>query len=255
MRNITKRHETIIKVIKANGSATIPELIEMTKVSGVTIRKDLKFLEDKNLLFCTRGGASLTNPYANDRPIVEKALINPDKKQKIARASLALIKENDSIMIGSGTTVFELAKVLQPEHPLTVITPAIKVAFELSGKANMDVLQLGGLVRPSSSSVAGVHAEHILENISCGVLFIGVDGIDIDFGLSISNLAEAGLNQKMIRSAQSVAVLADSTKFGKRGIGRICELNEIQYIVTDDAAPPAMIKQIEKKGVKVITAS
>jgi DeoR family transcriptional regulator of aga operon len=255
MRNITKRHEAIIKLIKANGSATIPELVEMTKVSGVTIRKDLKFLEDKNLLFCTRGGASLTNPYANDRPIVEKALINPDKKQKIAKASLSLIGQNDSIMIGSGTTVFELAKALQPNHPITVITPAIKVAFELSGRNNIEVLQLGGLVRPSSSSVAGAHAEYILETISCGMLFLGVDGIDIDFGLSISNLAETGLNQKMIRAAQQVAVLADSTKFGKRGIGKICELSDITYIVTDEGIPSSMVKLLEKKGIKVVIAS
>jgi len=254
MRNITKRHESIIKLVKANGSATIPELIEMTKVSGVTIRKDLKFLEDKNLLFCTRGGASLTNPYANDRPIVEKALINPDKKQKIAKAALELIKDNDSIMIGSGTTVFELAKILQSSYPLTVITPAIKIALELNGKSGIEVLQLGGLVRPNSSSVAGIHAENVLENISCGMLFLGVDGIDIDFGLSISNLAEAGLNQKMIKSAQSVAILADSTKFGKRGIGKICDIGDVQYIITDEDAPPLLIKQLEKKGVKVIVA-
>jgi len=255
MRNITKRHESIIKLIKENGSATIPELIEMTKVSGVTIRKDLKFLEDKNLLFCTRGGASLTNPYANDRPIMEKALINPDKKQKVAKAALQLINENDSIMIGSGTTVFELAKILQPTRALTVITPAIKVTLELNEKSNIEVLQLGGLVRPNSTSVAGVHAEHILDNISCGMLFLGVDGIDVDFGFSISNLAEAGLNQRMIKSAQSVVILADSTKFGKRGIGKICDISDVQYVITDDDAPPSLIKQLEKKGVKVVVAS
>jgi len=254
MRNITKRHELILKLIKEKGSATVPELMEMMKVSGVTIRKDLKFLEDKHLLFCTRGGASLTNPYASDRPIVEKAQINPDKKQKIAKAAVSLIEDNDSIMIGSGTTVFELAKILQAKHPLTVITPALKVALELSGKNNIEVLQLGGLVRLGSSSVAGVHAEYILENTSCGILFLGVDGIDVDFGLSISNLAEAGLNKKMIKSAQSVAVLADSTKFGKRGIGKICELREVQYIITDESAPSNLIKQIEKKGIKVIIA-
>jgi len=255
MRNITKRHESIIKLIKENGSATIPELIEMTKVSGVTIRKDLKFLEDKNLLFCTRGGASLTNPYANDRPIMEKALINPDKKQKVAKAALQLINENDSIMIGSGTTVFELAKILQPTRALTVITPAIKVTLELNEKSNIEVLQLGGLVRPNSTSVAGVHAEHILDNISCGMLFLGVDGIDVDFGFSISNLAEAGLNQRMIKSAQSVVILADSTKFGKRGIGKICDISDVQYVITDDGAPASLIKQLEKKGVKVVVAS
>lgn len=252
--NITKRHETIIRLVKENGSATIPELTAMMHVSGVTIRKDLKFLEDKNLLFCTRGGASLTNPYANDRPIVEKAQINPEKKQGIARAAAQLIKDHDAIMIGSGTTVFELAKILQTQHPLTVITPALKVALELSGKPQIEVLQLGGLVRPGSSSVAGAHAEYILKNISYGMLFLGVDGIDIDFGLSISNLAEAGLNQKMIKEARDVAILADSTKFGRRGIGKICDLRDVHYIVTDEDVPSTYVKQLEKKGVKVIIA-
>jgi len=252
MKNITKRYQFILERLKKKGQITIPELIDLTQVSGVTIRKDLKFLEDKGLIFITRGGASLTNPYTIDRPIYEKATINSDQKKKIAQAAVKLIGENDAIIIGSGTTVFEFAHYLHPAKPLTVITPAIKVTMELCNRPNVEVLQLGGLIRPNSSSVAGAYAEYMLDLVSCGVLFIGVDGIDFDFGLSISNLTEANINQKMINASQIVVVLADSSKFGKRGIGKICELEQVQYIVTDQGISDNIVKELQERGIKVI---
>ena len=254
MKNITKRHQFILERLKKKGQITIPELIEQTKVSGVTIRKDLKFLEDKGLIFITRGGASLTNPYTIDRPILEKATINAEQKKKIAQAAVKLIGQNDAIIIGSGTTAFELAHQLHPAKPLTVITPAIKVTMELCNRPNMEVLQLGGIIRTNSSSVAGAYAEYMLDRVSCGVLFIGVDGIDLDFGFSISNLTEANINQKMINASQVVVVLADSSKFGKRGIGKICELEQVQYIITDAGVSETIVKELEEQGLKVIVA-
>ncbi|HWK56569.1 MAG TPA: DeoR/GlpR family DNA-binding transcription regulator [Parapedobacter sp.] len=254
MKNITKRHQFILERLKKKGQITIPELIEQTKVSGVTIRKDLKFLEDKGLIFITRGGASLTNPYTIDRPILEKATINAEQKKKIARAAVELIGQNDAIIIGSGTTAFELAHQLHPTKPLTVITPAIKVTMELCNRPNIEVLQLGGIIRTNSSSVAGSYAEYMLDRVSCGVLFIGVDGIDLDFGFSISNLTEANINQKMINASQVVVVLADSSKFGKRGIGKICELEQVQYIITDTGVPETVMAELEERGLKVIVA-
>ncbi|MFC3198375.1 DeoR/GlpR family DNA-binding transcription regulator [Parapedobacter deserti] len=254
MKNITKRHQFILERLKNKGQITIPELIDLTQVSGVTIRKDLKFLEDKGLIFITRGGASLTNPYTIDRPIYEKATINAEQKKKIAQAAVKLIGENDAIIIGSGTTAFEFAHHLHPANPLTVITPAVKVTMELCNRPNVEVLQLGGLIRPSSSSVAGSYVEYMLDRVSCGVLFIGVDGVDLDFGFSISNLTEANINQKMINTSQIVVVLADSSKFGKRGIAKICELEQVQYIVTDGGAPESMVKELEERGPKVIVA-
>lgn len=254
MKNITERHQYILQELKRTGSVNIQELSDQMEVSGVTIRKDLKLLEDKNLLFRTHGGGSINNPYAVERTINEKEFINAEEKQRIAKAALGLIKENDSIMIGSGTTVFELARCLQPTKQITVITPAVKVTLELSNRPNVEVLQLGGLIRQNSSSVAGSYAEYILANISCGILFIGVDGIDFDFGLSISNLTEAGLNQKMINVAQSVAILADHTKFGKRGIGKICDLDAVQYIITDQGVSKETVEALEDRGIKVIVA-
>ena len=254
MKNITERHEFIIQQLKKNGKVNIIELIALMKVSGVTIRKDLKLLEDKNLLFRTRGGGSITNPYATERTINEKEFINSEEKQKIAKAALALIGQTDSISIGSGTTVFELARCLYPSKNITVITPALKVGLELSNRPNVEVLQLGGLIRPNSSSVAGSYAERVLTEISCGILFLGVDGIDLDFGFSITNIAEATLNQKMIETAQTLVIMADSTKFDRRGLGKICGFDQVHYVITDQKVSPETVKMIEDKGVKVIIA-
>jgi DeoR family transcriptional regulator of aga operon len=110
------------------------------------------------------------------------------------------------------------------------------------------------MIRPNSSSVAGGIAERTLEDISAGVLFLGADGIDPNFGVSITNLAESSLNQKMMDVAQVLVILADSTKFGRRGLGRICSLEQVRYIVTDEGVPAGMVKQLEEKGVKVIVA-
>jgi DeoR family transcriptional regulator, aga operon transcriptional repressor len=251
---ITDRHQFILQRLHENGRVDIQELSDLMQVSGVTVRKDLKLLEERNLLFRTRGGGSVDNPYAVEKPINEKEFINVEQKKKIARAALPIISQTDSAIIGSGTTVFELARCLFPSRHLTVITPALKVALELYNRPQVEVLQLGGLIHQSSASAAGSIAEYILENISCDILFLGVDGIDLDYGLTITNLTEASLNQKMIRLAQKVVILADSTKFGRRGLGRVCGLDQIHYIITDNGISYPLAAQLEEKGIKVIIA-
>ncbi|CAL1520701.1 DeoR/GlpR family DNA-binding transcription regulator [Chitinophaga sp. MM2321] len=252
--NITERHQAILQKLQESGRVDIIELSDSLQVSGVTIRKDLKLLEEKKLLFRTKGGGSIQNPYANEKPLNEKELIHAEEKKKIAKAALPFIDQTDSIIIGSGTTVFELARILHPSRHLTVITPALKIALELCNRQHIEVLQMGGLIHQNSSSAAGSFAEKLLDEISCGILFLGVDGIDPDFGLSITNLAEASLNKKMIHIAQKVVILADSSKFGRRGIGRIGNLDLIHYIITDKHAPKDLISQMEEKGVQVIIA-
>lgn len=252
--NITERHQLILQKLHENGKVDIQELADSMQVSGVTVRKDLKILEEKNLLFRTKGGGSIKNPYANERPINEKEFINVEQKRKIAKAAIPFTAQTDSIIIGSGTTVFELSRCLYPSKHLFVITPALKVALELYNRPNVEVLQLGGLIHQSSASAAGSFAERILEDISCDILFIGVDGIDLDYGFTITNLPEASLNQKMIHLAQKVVIMADSTKFERRGLGRVCTLDQVHYIITDDGVSPDIVKQIEERGVQVIIA-
>ena len=144
-----------------------------------------------------------------------------------------------------------LAREIKPAGKLTVITSAIQVAGELVKHANIDVLQLGGLMRHSSSSVVGSYAENILSDFFCTKLFLGVDGIDFGFGITTSNSMEAQLNKQMMQVVQKVIVLADHTKFGKRGFSRICGLDEIDEIITDKNISPSIVEKCKSSGIHV----
>ena len=248
---VTDRHQFIMHQLQREGRVNVLQLCKELKVSSVTIRKDLKLLEKKDLLFRTHGGANATNPYTVDRPVNEKEKLQSSEKADIAYAAAQLIAPNDSIIIASGTTVLALAKKIQIRESLTVVTSALNVALELIKHPNVEVIQLGGLLRKSSSSVTGPYAQNILDDFFCTKLFLGVDGIDIELGLTTTNSMEAQLNRQMITQSQKVIVLSDSTKFGKRGFGRICGLEEIDQVITDSGIPEHYKKTLESLGIEV----
>ena len=227
------------------------DLCDELNVSSVTIRKDLKLLEDKHLLFRTHGGGTVSNPYAADKHVNEKVKLFSEEKLSIGEAASRLIEPNDCILIASGTTVLSFAKNIQPKGFLTVITAALNVALELLHRPEIEVIQLGGILRKSSSSVTGSYAEKILEDFSCSKLFLGVDGIDVEFGLTTTNMMEAQLNKKMITAAQKTIVLADSSKFGKRGFGKICGLEDIEQVITDSNISDHMVETLKGMGIEV----
>lgn len=251
MINIAERHQYILQRIQAEGAVDVQILGKELDVSSVTIRKDLKLLEDKKLLFRTHGGATLNNPYTVDRPVNEKEQLQATEKLRIAAAAAQLVEDNDSIIIASGTTVLALARAIKPEGKLTVITSALNVALALIRHDNIDVIQLGGLLRKSSSSVTGPYSDNILSNVFCSKLFLGVDGIDLEFGLTTTNAFEAQLNKQMMDASQKVVVLADSTKFGKRGFGKICGIEEVDQVITDSGISPQVLQQLESLGIEV----
>ena len=249
--NLTERHQHIINRLKKEGSVSVIDLCTELNVSSVTIRKDLKMLEDRELLFRTHGGGTLTNPYTVDRPVNEKAMIHSGEKSGIGAAAAKLIEPNDCILIASGTTVLSLARNIQPKGNLTVITAALNVALELIHHPDIEVIQLAGPLRKSSSSVTGIYAENMLQDFSCSKLFLGVDGIDAEFGLTTTNMMEAQLNKRMIAASQKTIVLADSSKFGKRGFGRICGLEDIEQVITDSNISEHMADTLKGMGIEV----
>lgn len=249
--NNVERHQYIIKEINDKGHISVVELCESLHVSSVTIRKDLQFLEDSRLLFRTHGGATRHNPYQTDRPVNEKEKIHESEKVLIGRAGASLVSKNDSIIIGSGTTTQFLAREINPIGTLTVVTSALNVTLELLKHQNVDVIQLGGSVRSTSSSVVGQYANNILDNFFCSKLFLGVDGIDLDYGISTTNAQEATLNQKMINVAQKVIVLADSSKFGRKSFGKIADFSKIDTIISDEM-PKNFLEYFESLGIETI---
>lgn len=251
MINITERHQFILTRLQKEGYTQVFDLCKELNVSSVTIRKDLKLLEDKKLLFRTHGGASMNNPYTVDKPVNEKEKLQSSEKMRIGAAAAKTIEPNDSIIIASGTTVLALAKSIQPNNNLTVITSALNVALELLHHDKVEIVQLGGIIRRTSSSITGTYAQNMLTDFFCSKLFLGVDGIDVEYGLTTTSVVEAHLNRGMINASQKVIVLSDSTKFGKRGFGKICGIEEVNQIITDKGISDHYVNHLEGLGIEV----
>jgi DeoR family transcriptional regulator of aga operon len=222
------------------------------EVTMVTIRKDLKILEDKGLLFRSHGSATPVSPYVSDRSVQVKKLEQVAEKTKIAEKALDFLEEKEAILIGSGTTVVAFAQAIPKNKSLTVLTAAMNVTLALIDNPEVELVQLGGVVRKSSSSAVGHYAEEMLKNFACSKLFLSVDGISLEHGLTTSNMMEAHLNAQMIRSVQKTIVLADSRKFGRKGFGKICELEDVDVIITDAGIPEIYRQKLEEKGIEVL---
>lgn len=251
---IAERHKFILNNLQKAGYVSVAELSKDLNVTMVTIRKDLRILEEKGLLFRTHGSATPAAPYVNDRPVDEKKLVHVDQKSSIAQRAVAFLQENDAIIIGSGTTVVAFAHAIPKNLSLTVLTGAMNVTMALIGNPNIELVQLGGIVRKSSSSVVGHYAEEMIRQFACSTLFLSVDGIDLSFGLTTTNMMEAHLNMQMIRSVQKTIVLVDSSKFGKKGFGKIAALEDIDTIISDNGLSQHYIEKLEEKGIEVIIA-
>lgn len=245
------RHKKILEILKEEKQVKVHDLSVILQTSLVTIRKDLKILEGKRLLFRNHGGASLESPYVHDRSVTEKEFINAAEKAAIGLEASKIIRDDQNIILASGTTMLAMARRINPLQKLTVVTPDLNVAIVLTKRDNIEVLQLGGYIRPASYSAIGHYSEMILKETACSKLFLGVDGLDIEYGLTTTNAAEAHLNQQMIESAKEVIVLVDSTKFGKKGFGRICGIEQVDRIITDENIDPDIVKKIEALGITI----
>lgn len=249
-----QRHEIIMEELIKHGSVLVTDLVRLLDVSAVTVRKDLTELEKSDKLYRSHGKAVLINPYINNRSVSEKEKFATDEKHAIGREAARLITRNDSICIASGTTVHALARNIQPIHKLTVVSASLAVSNILSQHEDVDIIQLGGVMRHSSLSVVGEYAARFLAQCSFSKLYLGVDGIDIDYGITTTDMREAALNNKMIDAAQKTIVLADSSKFGRRGFAKIADMDSVDVIITDAGISPKVIKQIEDLGIELIIA-
>lgn len=250
-----ERHTAILDSLLKQGSVLVTDLASRLEVSSVTIRKDLTDLEKEGKLYRSHGKAIIINPFTNNRTVSEKEMLNTEEKRLIGLEASKLITPDDSIVLASGTTIHAMARNMRPENRLTVVTASLQVAEVLAPYENVELIQLGGNVRHTSLSVVGKYAEMILAGFSFSKLYLGVDGIDLDFGLSTTDMREAEINRAMMKSAQKIIVLADSTKFGRRGFAKICNIEDIDIIITDNRLPQPTRDQIEAMGIELIIAN
>jgi DeoR family transcriptional regulator, aga operon transcriptional repressor len=250
----TDRRAQIISLLGEQGRVDVKTLSTMFTVSEVTIRNDLAYLEDKELLYRTRGGAIKQTKVAMDLALSEKARKNSEQKKKIAVKAIEFIQEGDTIILDSGTTTMEIAKLLKQYKNLTIITHALNIASELAGIESIEIIMPGGILRGKSFSLVGSQAEKNLQDYYCDKLFLGADGFDTTFGISTPNVSEAQINRVMVNIANEVIVVADSSKFGNRSLASIIPIASINRVITDNKIHEKDKKKLLNQNIEIIIA-
>lgn len=222
-------------------------------VTEATIRRDFSYLESQHALIRSHGSASPVSFNAIDVPVQRKAQQNSEEKMRIAKAAAALIEENDTIIITSGSTIESLAHVLKPKGHLNVITSSIRIGMILSEKENITIFILGGELAKNSLSVRDSYALEGLKNIHATKLFFGCDGLDLKAGVTMAFIQEARMHNIMMEVSSKSILLTDSSKLGKKGIGIICDVSQLDVLITDKRCSEDFVSEALKSGVEILT--
>lgn len=255
-----ERYMRIIEIVNHKGKVTVAELGEQLGVSQVTVRRDLEKLEELELLKRTHGGAlsvqqaNVIDLVAVEKSFSEKEVEWAEEKDRIASAAEHLVNENESVLLTPGTTNMILAKKLTSKKELTLVTNSVNIAAAVGPQSGIEVILLGGIMRKKSFALVGPIAEDALGHIRVDKLFLGVDGFDIEQGLSTPNLAEASINRKMISIAQEVIVVADHSKFGRIMFSHIAPIDVVHTVITDREPSDSDRKRLEECGIKLVIA-
>ena len=252
MLTIQERQQYILDQVSRQGFLRAEDVAEKLGVSSATIRKDLRTLEARHLIHRSHGSASPVKSGINDLPVQEKSAIRTAEKNAIARAAAAMIRENDSIILTSGSTIEALAALITAKGHLDVITPSIRVGVTLGNKENIDVLMLGGRLVAKSLSVRDSYSIEGLRNTACSTLFFSCDGFDLHSGATTAFVEEARLTDAMMQVCAQKVLLADSSKLGKQGFGQICPLSAVDVLITDKGIPAETVNALKELGVEVV---
>jgi len=251
---VEERRRLIVDLVEQQGRATVEELAQKFGTSAVTIRADLDALARSSAIARSHGGALPAAPAANDTPLNIKETRWHAQKLRIGQAAAKMIQDGETIILDSGSTTVEIARQIRQMkfESLTVITNALNIAMELSGLPQIRVMMLGGLLRQTSYSLVGPDAEQALAKLSADRLFLGVDGLDPNVGVTTPDPLEAALNALMIRvSRQTIAVL-DASKLGQRSLSVITPVKNLDMVISDDSAPAETVEALRAAGVQVV---
>jgi DeoR family transcriptional regulator, aga operon transcriptional repressor len=246
-----ERRRTILELLQRERRVLVADLAHQFHTSQVSIRKDLEVLHARGLIQRTHGGALPTRDGALEDPSLrEKGPLHRKEKIRIAAVAAQLVSEGQVVILDSGTTTTEIARVLRNRRNLTVITNAVNIAVELANSP-VEVILTGGAVRKNSFSLVGPIAEETLRRLNADILFLGVDGFDVRYGPSTPNLQEAKVNAIMTEIAKRTVVVCDSSKFGRRSLSHIAQPSSIHHVITDKSIPKADLQVLTNLGIEV----
>ncbi len=246
-----ERRQRIADLTREFGRVESAALCERFGVNPETVRRDLHALQAEGLVQRVHGGAVATGRLAVEVRVSQRGPLMRDEKRRIAKLALEHLPEAGSVFVESGSTTACVAELLPTQGDLLVITNALPVALRLADHTNLTVMTVGGRVRSATFAEVDAWALERLASLRVDVAFVGTNGIDLDWGLSTPDPAEAAAKAAVIGAARRSVLLADHTKVGRSYLSRYAQLSEVDALITDSGMPEVTVEAIVAQGVDV----
>lgn len=248
-----ERQAWIVKHTRSSGRVEVSSVCDELEVAPETIRRDLKELERQGLVRRVHGGAVPVDRLGFEEKLARRSATNHDEKVRIADAALELLHNAESVYFDDGSTVQVLAERLYPTRPLTVVTNALPTASLLAGRPNVEVIVLGGRLRSRTTAALGHWATQMLADLVIDLAVLGANGVS-KRGLTCPDPAVAAVKSAACAAANRRVLLADHSKLGAESFCRFADLADLDWAVTDRAAPSERVQEIHDAGVEVLLA-
>lgn len=253
MDTMEQRRNAIVEFINEKGNITFAQLEkQFPSVSQMTLRTDLKFLDEAKKIVRIHGGAkSVDVVLGTDDYISRRAVRNVEEKECIVKKALSFIRPNLTVYLDSGSTTAALARIW-PDQPNFIFTSSMDCAMELSKLSRPTIFLLGGEMNKYSLSVCGHHAIEFVKDVNFDLAVLGVTSYSKDVGFSCGILMESYLKQAALRQSAEKIILMDSSKIGKKSIFHICHLEEGMTVISDANVPEGFAAECEKSGAQLL---
>ncbi len=247
------RHQSIIECLKRTHRIRVQEMVELFKVSEMTIRRDFESLEQQGLLRRIHGGAELVSIRSFEPTVSTRLQFQQREKAAIVHKAMEFIEHGETILLDAGSTTYLLARQLQPGMDLKVVTNSLDNAGDTM-RRGINTIMLGGVLLPSTSSGVGLLTQESLRQLSIEKAFMGTSGLTLEHGFSNDNLFEVEVKRQMISVSRDVTILADSSKLGRKSLGSFASLSEVSRLITDWNAPVDIVQSLRAGGIEVVIA-
>lgn len=248
-----ERQRELSRLLERTGRLSVAQICEQFGISEATARRDLEALSEHGLIQRVHGGAVLVRQAAPEEPILRRSHEQEETKERIGRATAALVQDGETIFLGSGTTVLQVAQHLVTRN-LTVITNSLPVINLMSEKENISLIALGGILRDSELSFIGHITEQALYEVRADKVVIGIRAISLEQGLTNDYLPETLTDRAILNAGRDTIIVADHTKCGVISTAFLAPLTSMRTLVTDTETDPDFIASLRAKGVDVIIA-
>jgi DeoR/GlpR family transcriptional regulator of sugar metabolism len=245
-----RRHELILRTLRAEGTATVARLVDLLGTSAATVRRDLVLLDEEGLLRRVHGGAAAV--VDADDPFADVAAVRVEEKDAVARRCAELIKDGETVLLDIGTTAHRVSRLLHGRS-LTVVTSNLAVYEELADDVTIQLILLGGVVRRDYRSLVGFLTEDNLAQIHADRLILGTSGVRANGQVVDTTVVQVPVKRAMIAASDQVILAADADKFPGSGMARVCDAADLDVVVTNAGAAPDTLAALAAADVEVMT--